>query len=75
MKSKPVQKWLLKVASKEANPYHQAELIYQALDSGTEDEDRKLFVYYILKYLSEMNEAQKKIDDAVKKMVVMNENE
>ena len=28
---KAVQKWLLKAASKEANPYMQAELIYQAL--------------------------------------------
>jgi hypothetical protein len=31
MKNKAVVKWLLKAASKEANPYVQAELIYQAL--------------------------------------------
>lgn len=29
--NKATRKWLLKVASKEANPYFQAELIYQAL--------------------------------------------
>jgi len=34
MKGKPVTKWLLRVASKEANPYVQAELLYQALGDG-----------------------------------------
>jgi len=31
-KSKAVQKWLLKAASKEQNPFVKAELIYQALE-------------------------------------------
>jgi hypothetical protein len=30
-KSKAVQKWLLKAAGKEQNPYVQAEILYQAL--------------------------------------------
>ena len=33
---KSVRKWLLKAASKEANPYFQAEILYQALGEKTE---------------------------------------
>jgi len=38
-KSKAVQKWLLKAASKEQNPYLQVELICQAL--GTSESVRR----------------------------------
>jgi len=29
--NKATRKWLLKIASQEDNPYHQAEIIYQAM--------------------------------------------